>query len=134
MPTVVDRSSSLRRTQQRAAIRNALIDAGRPLSPVELLDDARRMAPSLSIATVYRNLKTLVEEGEVVPVDLPGESSRFEMAGKAHHHHFHCRRCGKAYELEGCVADFKATVPKGFRVEAHEVVLYGTCAACAAAR
>ena len=120
-----------RKTQQRDAIRLVLAAADRPLSPQEVLKSAKRRSPGLGIATVYRALKTLSDEGFLVPVDLPGEASRFELAGKKHHHHFHCRDCGRAFDLEGCVPAVHKLAPKGFRVEDHEVVLYGLCAACA---
>lgn len=120
-----------RKTQQRDAIREVLAEADRPLSPQEVLKSAKRRSPGLGIATVYRALKSLSDEGFLVPVDLPGEASRFELAGKKHHHHFHCRDCGRAFDLEGCVPTVQRLAPKGFRVEDHEVVLYGLCAACA---
>jgi len=120
-----------RKTQQREAIRLVLAEADRPMSPLEVLKSAKRRSPGLGIATVYRALKTLSDEGFLVPVDLPGEASRFELAGKKHHHHFHCRDCGRAFDLEGCVPAVKTLAPKGFQVEDHEVVLYGLCNACA---
>jgi Fur family transcriptional regulator, ferric uptake regulator len=120
-----------RKTQQRDAIRQVLAAADRPMSPQEVLQSARRRSPGLGIATVYRALKSLSDEGFLVAVDLPGEASRFELAGKKHHHHFHCRDCGRAFDLEGCVPTVQRLAPKGFRVEDHEVVLYGLCAACA---
>ena len=122
---------SERKTQQRDAIRQVLADADRPLSPLEVLRAARRRSPGLGIATVYRALKTFCDTGFLIAVELPGEASRFELAGKKHHHHFHCRDCGRAFDLHGCVPSVGRLAPKGFRVEDHEVVLYGRCAACA---
>ena len=51
-------------------------------------------------------------------------------AGKRHHHHFHCRVCDAVFEVEACPGDFRSLSPRGFRVEAHELILYGRCAAC----
>ncbi|MFP5286756.1 MAG: Fur family transcriptional regulator [Thermoanaerobaculia bacterium] len=121
-----------RDTQQRRAIRAAIDDANRPLSPREVLDSARhRGSPGLGIATVYRTLKTWVEEGGLTQVDLPGEPPRYEVTGKQHHHHFHCRSCDRVYELQGCPEGLRALTPPGFSLESHEVVLYGRCAECA---
>jgi len=72
----------------------------------------------------------LLEDGWLVAVDLPGESARYEVSGKRHHHHFQCRQCGKVYEVPGCLKDVGALTPRGFRVTGHEVVLYGKCSAC----
>ncbi|MCE5231200.1 transcriptional repressor [bacterium] len=119
-----------RNTRQREVIRRAIEEAGRPLSPREIHDLARRGMPAIGIATVYRELKRLLSEGWLVPVELPGEATRFEQSGKSHHHHFCCRKCGRIYELEGCALKASRLVPEGFVVEGHEVVLYGVCGNC----
>ena len=123
-----------RDTAQRRAIRRALDEAGRPLGALEVLESSRRDAPGLGIATVYRALKTLGAEGEVTAVEIPGEPPRYEAAGKGHHHHFLCERCGKAYELGGCLGGLAGLLPRGFRMTAHELLLHGRCAACARGR
>jgi Fur family ferric uptake transcriptional regulator len=120
-----------RDTQQRQAIRRVIDDAGRPLSPREILDSAQAHRSGLGIATVYRTLKALVEEGALALVELPGEPPRYEATGKRHHHHFHCRSCDRVYELEGCPEGLRTLTPAGFALESHEVVLYGRCAECA---
>lgn len=122
-----------RKTVQRQAIREAIVEAARPLSPQEVLDAARSRVNGLGIATVYRTIKGLLEEGAVQAVELPGEPPRYEPAGKHHHHHFRCRTCNKVYEIEGCPKDLKRMAPRGFRVESHDFTLYGVCAACAGA-
>ena len=62
-----------RNTKQKDAIRAALVETGRPLSPEEVLSYAQRSVMDLSIATVYRNLKIMVEEKWLTAVQLPGE-------------------------------------------------------------
>jgi Fur family ferric uptake transcriptional regulator len=125
-----NRSSGTRNTKQKNAIRTAFVETGRPLSPEEVLSYAQRSVRDLSIATIYRNLKAMVEEGWLIAVQLPGESPRYETSGKAHHHHFRCDDCGKVYELEGCSAQIKTRLPRGFRALHHDILLCGTCAAC----
>ena len=51
-----------RNTRQRTAIRDAIALANRPLLAQEVLDAAQNQVPGLGIATVYRNIKSLVEE------------------------------------------------------------------------
>jgi Fur family ferric uptake transcriptional regulator len=119
-----------RNTSQRKAIQEVFKRNNRPLSPQEVLEKAQKKVPNLGIATVYRTLKQLNDKGELKTVELPGEAQRYEMAGKEHHHHFHCRACGKVYEVEGCPGDMGDLVPDGFDLEDHEVILYGTCAVC----
>lgn len=121
------------RTRQREAIRAALEDAGRPLGAREVHAAAQAVVPGLGLATVYRTLRTLEEERSIRAVALPGEPPRYEVAGKAHHHHFHCRVCGRVFDVDGCVGDtapLAALTPAGFRLATHEIILYGDCAGC----
>lgn len=120
-----------RNTRQRTAIRQVIEEADRPLTPNEVRDGAEALTPGIGIATVYRALKGLLEEGWLHSVELPGEPARYEREGKAHHHHFHCTRCDRVYEVDGCAGTLPVRVPAGFQLEAHEIVLYGLCAACA---
>ena len=123
-----------RNTRQRDAIVKVFKSHHHPLTPVEVLGEAQKDVKKLGIATVYRALKGLVTDGTLVHVELPGEAPRYEMAGKEHHHHFHCQRCKKVYEIHGCPGDFKRLVPRGFKLENHEITLYGTCKECASGR
>jgi Fur family ferric uptake transcriptional regulator len=121
---------SPRNTKQKNAIRAAIVAADRPVSPEEILVAAQKAVTGISIATVYRNIGALVKDRWLKPVEIPGMPPRYEVAGKAHHHHFHCDECGKVFELEGCAIDFKPRLPKGFRATAHEFFLSGQCAEC----
>lgn len=123
-----------RNTRQRSAIRDAIATAERPLLPQEVLDAAQQASPGLGLATVYRNLKALLEEGEVCAVNLPGENPRYEIAGGHHHHHFQCRQCQRVFDVHACPGDLGRLAPPGFKVEAHEITLYGQCSDCATAR
>lgn len=123
-----------RNTRQRTAIRQAIADAARPLLPQEILQAAEAAVPGLSLATVYRNLRTLVEEGELLAVTLPGEVARYELAGAGHHHHFQCLSCQRVFEVEACPGNLAGLAPPGFTVEDHELTLYGRCSDCAPAR
>ena len=123
-----------RNTRQREAIRGAFEQTRRPLSPRECLELARRTVPDLGLATVYRNIKLLTDDGWLRVVELPGGRDRFEMADTHHHHHFHCRVCDGVFEVENCQGDFAAITPSGFRLENHEITLYGLCPACTGQR
>jgi Fur family ferric uptake transcriptional regulator len=123
-----------KRTRQREAIRAAVEAADRPLSPQEILEAARQAVPRLGLATVYRTLSLLVAEGWIETVEALGEGRRYERAGKGHHHHYHCCDCDRVFDLEGCAAPtVEASVPAGFTVLGHELLVRGRCADCAEA-
>ena len=121
-----------RSTTQREAIRDALREASGPLLPEEILAAARDACETLGQATVYRALRTLEESGDVAKVIVGDGRPRFE-AKRAHHHHFHCRKCERVFDIDGCVsspASLGKNLPSGFELEGHEVVLFGVCAEC----
>jgi Fur family ferric uptake transcriptional regulator len=119
-----------RNTKQKEAIRAAFIEADRPLSPEETFALAKEEVAGISVATVYRNISALVDDNWLVPVEIPGKPTRYEVAGKAHHHHFQCNECGKLFELEGCAVQIKPRLPRGFMSTGHEFFVYGRCADC----
>ena len=119
-----------RSTRQRSAIRQVIDEARRPLSPPEVLELAQQQVAAMGMATVYRNLKLLVDEGAVQMVTLPGDSPRYESAGHAHHHHFQCEACGRVFDVHACPGDLSGMAPAGFQVSHHELTLYGQCADC----
>ncbi|MFY9727213.1 MAG: Fur family transcriptional regulator [Bryobacteraceae bacterium] len=121
-----------RKTRQRAAIREAFERCARPLSPQQVLDAAQAEAEGLGIATVYRNIKGLREEGWLSAVALPAGVTVYERAGKPHHHHFHCDQCSRVFELTGCIPNINRLAGRRFSVRCHELVLYGLCADCMA--
>lgn len=121
-----------RSTRQRTAIAQALAAVGQPLLPQELLVEAQKSVPSLSLATVYRNLKGLVEDGVVDVVALPGEATRYESHRHHHHHHFHCSHCQKVFDIDACPGDLGHLLPQGYELTSHELTFYGRCAGCAA--
>ncbi|MBI2685129.1 MAG: transcriptional repressor [Acidobacteria bacterium] len=122
-----------RDTRQRRAIRAAFLSTDRPLDPNEVLELAAGEHSGLGIATVYRNIKMLLEEGWLTAVELPGEVTHYEVAGKEHHHHFHCRMCGKVFELNACLPNVQQLAPQGFAVTGHDLLLYGSCRDCSPA-
>ena len=119
-----------RNTRQKDAIRTAFLEADRPLSPDEALTLAQKEVEAISIATVYRNISNLVGDKWLAPVEVPGNSTRYEVAGKAHHHHFQCTVCGTVHELEGCEMHTKPRLPRGFKYASHDFFVYGTCSYC----
>ena len=125
--------TATRSTRQRDVITRIMQAAQGPLAVADVLDRARSDLPGLGIATVYRTLKLLTEQGRIHPVTLDGETL-YEASGQGHHHHFSCQDCGRVFTLHTCpVALPSGTVyPGAFIVRAHEVTLYGQCPDCAA--
>jgi Fur family transcriptional regulator, ferric uptake regulator len=102
----------------------------RPLRVDEILQIGRKTVESLNQATIYRNLKSLVEMGWLKTIHHPDLGVFYERTEKGHHHHFHCHACDRLFEIPGCALRKKESAPPGFVVERHEVFLFGMCSSC----
>ena len=83
-----------RRTVQKSAIEDALLRARGHVSAEELHLLVRKHLPKVSIGTIYRNLKSLVEEGKALKVIAPDGVLLFEPVSEKHHH-LRCLSCNK---------------------------------------
>jgi Fur family transcriptional regulator, ferric uptake regulator len=119
-----------RKTTQRNAIQEVFEQDDRPLGIDEILKAGRQKVESLNQATVYRNLKLLVQNGLLRKINTPELGVLYEIAGKGHHHHFQCRSCDRLFEISGCALNKKSWAPPGFVTEGHELFFFGICSAC----
>ena len=65
-------TKTYRATIQRDAIRKALTNSPRPLNIEEILAAGKVNVPNLGIATVYRNIKKMLAEGEIRAISGTG--------------------------------------------------------------
>lgn len=86
--------------------------------------------PGLSLGTVYRNLNSLVDSGQVRRVPIPGKADRFDHT-IAPHSHFYCTECGCVSDIELDESRVKklAKEPHG-RIEGCVVTFFGVCEGC----
>jgi len=91
---------------------------------------AKKALPRIGIATVYRFLREMLDEKKLVMVEIPQEAPRYELAEKDHHHHFLCKKCGRVFDIPGCLSEVNHLAPKNFRVDSHEITLFGQCESC----
>lgn len=120
-----------RMTRQRTAMLKCFAGIPRPLSIEEVLAFATEEIPEISLSTVYRNLKMLVEEGLIRTVELPGKGVRYEVVEHSHRHHFLCGRCDRLFNVDGCPKGLLELVPEGFVLHGHSITLSGFCKTCA---
>lgn len=122
-----------RDTSQQRAIRSAIEDAGRPLSIREIAEIAEGTSPGIGIRTIYRVIKRLLEDQVIKTVTMAGHADRYEPTAIAetHHHHFHCERCDRVFDVPGCAGRLDRMIPPGFQLKSHELTLNGLCDACA---
>ncbi len=116
----------LRETKQRNAIKRAFFEYRRPLSPKEVLGIASEDVPNLGIATVYRNIKAMVEENELATVEIPGQAPRYCLPRERTPFLFVCQETDRVFFLEPDTTRVDiSSIPGEARVDRYEVVFYG---------
>jgi len=121
-----------RQTRQKDAVLHALGQAQGFVSAQQLHRQLTQHGSVIGLATVYRNLNTLVADGLADSLVNAGESL-FRDCSKDHHHHLICNGCGIAVEIEAEQAEAWATkVAKehGFTQVTHTIDIFGLCSAC----
>lgn len=89
--------------------------------------------PSLSLATVYKNIILMVEKGVLVEVPITGKKSKYELS-KEDHIHLVCTECGEVEDKpQHSSADalfISMTEQENFTLSKQQINLYGVCTHC----
>lgn len=121
-------------THQRQVIYEAVMSLPGHPSPEDIYGLAKSKVPSISLATVYKNIRTFLDSGMLREVSLHHGSLRVEANHHAHHH-LVCVKCKSIIDLDEDSLGplrFRQKLPRGFRVERVSVDVLGVCAACSA--
>lgn len=122
-------------TRPRQAVIDAIAAASGYLSPLQILEAARRDYPRIGLATVYRTLDLLAGIGVVRKVHLADGCHSYALAEKQHSHHIICTQCCQVIEFDGCdLETILGSVERqtGYTVQQHWLELLGLCSACRA--
>lgn len=124
------KSNSLKVTPQRMAILGE-IEKHCHISIEDIYENIQKMYPSISLATIYKNITSMVECNILKEVKIPGHKSRYELA-KLPHSHFACTQCGYLEHIDTSGKDLIKKTPKldGFEVNDVLVTFIGVCPNC----
>jgi Fe2+ or Zn2+ uptake regulation protein len=126
--------SGLRCTPQRYAVMAFLMEHNSHPTAVEIFEAVNREDPRSSRATIYNNLRDLVQAGLVREVAVEGRAARFDAKGMQHHH-FICDRCGNVEDIDWYKVPKPASASLGKRVLREcELIFRGLCMRCASRR
>ena len=128
MPSPATRRS----TKQRSIVLEIVARAKTHPSAEEVFTIARKKLPDISLATVYRNLHLLAEEGKIREVQFEGSTLRYD-GMTMEHEHFCCRSCGSVQDLPVSIPKSSLTSMQarlGVTVERYSLDYYGLCNKC----
>lgn len=130
MIIIIIRVKHMNFSRQRNLIQETL--RANPVHPTadELLALVRKGDASVGLATVYRNLKTLSQDGAILRIQAIG-AERFD-GNTSPHYHMQCDSCGRVYDLPGdAEPDFTAiTQNTRHRITGASILFTGTCEGC----
>ena len=119
-------------TKQRQAVLRVIRESEEHLTAVEVFENARRVLPGISFATVYNSLRYLKQEGFIGEVQFGTNANRYDRRVSRHDHAI-CNGCGKLVDLELPVP--RALIKKAadisrFEIASIELTLRGYCPGC----
>jgi Fur family peroxide stress response transcriptional regulator len=121
-----------RSTRQRQLILDIVSESNSHPAADQVYAVAKRSLPAISLGTVYRNLRLLVEEGKLREVQFAGDVTRYDGMLDCHEH-FYCRRCKSVMDLAAQVEsrrERKLAHQLQVRIESRSLDYYGVCRMC----
>ena len=119
-------------SRQRELIYKAVHDTTQHPTADMVYSELKEKEPSLSLATVYRNLNQLAGMGILKKFSVAGKD-RFD-ARIDNHYHIICKTCGKVVDIENSIPLdemlSKSYSSTGFTVDSIDILINGECGDC----
>lgn len=119
-------------TKQRKAVLQVIRESEGHLTASEVFENARRVLPGISFATVYNSLHYLKNESLIGEVTFGNDASRYDR-NLMRHDHAICNKCGKLVDLELRIPNAlirEAAELSKFTAQSIELTLHGVCPDC----
>lgn len=119
-------------THQRQVIYETVLSLPGHPSTETIFDKVRQRIPSISLATVYKNVRTFLDAGVFQEVSFHQRSLRVE-ANRRPHHHLVCTKCKSITDLDPEELEpirLRNRAPRGFHVKRFAVDVLGICRSC----
>jgi Fur family ferric uptake transcriptional regulator/Fur family peroxide stress response transcriptional regulator len=130
------KESGLKATFQRMNILEVIEKNGH-MSVEDIYEEVIKVHPSLSLATIYKNIILMMEKGVLVEVPISGKKPKYELS-KMDHIHLVCTECGNVEDKPCIEATDKVfhdlTDKEHFVLNKRQINLYGVCSHCQEAR
>ncbi|NLD92856.1 MAG: transcriptional repressor [Fibrobacter sp.] len=121
-----------RKSQQRERILEILKETKSHPTADWIYMKLKEEIPELSLGTVYRNLKVLMEQGLIQKLPFGSTFDRFE-AKIAPHYHLVCEKCGVVEDFEMpqySEINVQAEKMSAFKISRHRIDFFGLCEKC----
>lgn len=125
---------TLKYSRQREAIKNYLMDTKAHPTADTIYAELKKVYPSISLGTVYRNLNLLADQGEINKIPTSDGGIRFDY-DTSEHCHLLCEKCGRVedisldQELISAINEQAQGAYDGL-IKNHEIQFFGLCKKC----
>lgn len=102
-------------------------------SAEEIYQEIKKEIPTITLATVYRILNNLVENGKVIKIEFNNKSF-FDLSEESHYH-FICVNCKNIYdiydyELKNLIEKSLKSRIENRNISGYSLIFYGMCENC----
>lgn len=127
------RKRGSRLTSHRLALLRLLAASADHPNAAQLYEKIRFQFPTVSLATIYKTLALLKDEGEVIEIDLH-DDSHYDGAKPYPHPHLICNRCGAIIDGDGAlfIKELNEEIEEkyDFQITRPQLIFYGVCHNC----
>lgn len=127
------RDNNFKLTPQRLAVIKVLSESKGHPSVEKIHEKLKKDFPTISLATVYRNIMTIKELGEVLELGFADGSNRYDGNNPYPHPHVVCVKCRKIIDPDlATLQDMTKELAEetGFRILSHRLDFFGVCPDC----
>ena len=122
----------IRNTIQRSLVLEVVKSLQNHATADEIYEQTAKTHPSISKATVYRNLNQLAQSGDIQKIEVPDGADRFDHK-LSKHYHIKCSRCKNVFDVEmEYLKDLESSIKhlNGFEISCHDIMFKGICPKC----
>lgn len=124
--------SAIRYSKQRENILKVLSETKSHPTAEWLYQNLKKDNEQISLATIYRNLKQLRDNGDILSFETRDHIEHYD-AWTDQHYHFVCEICHQIHDLDvEPIKNLDTDVEKkcGHKVREHSLIFYGECENC----
>jgi len=122
------KKNDLKATIQRTSILKSIDHAGH-INIDDIYENVREQYPTLSLATIYKNISLMQENNVIIEVPMNGQKSKYELK-KDEHMHLICQNCGEIQDTKISLETKKTLILEDFQLSSSQINLYGLCQQC----
>lgn len=128
--TTLLKEYDLKVTPQRVAIVEELYSNGH-MNIDDLYKKLLEKFPSISLATIYKNINAMIEKVFLNEVKIPNAKSVYELV-KDEHSHLVCSSCGKIEDVDLDISNLvkEASSSKNYTINQASIIFAGVCPDC----